>query len=40
MPTTNGQINDHPGNSSTQASLVDIRDDPVPFFWIDSTGAR
>ena len=33
VPTTNGQINDHPGNSSTQASLVDIRDDPVPFFF-------
>jgi hypothetical protein len=40
VPTTSGQTNDHPGNSSMPVSLVDIRDDPVTFFWIDSTGTR
>jgi hypothetical protein len=39
-PTPNVQTNDHPGNSSVQTSLVDVRDDPVPYFWIDSTGMR
>jgi hypothetical protein len=40
MPTAREQTNNHPDNSSIQVSLVDTRDDPVSFFWIDSTGTH
>jgi len=39
-PTAREQTNDHPGNSSADISLVDTIDEPVSFFWIDSTGTR